>query len=170
MGDVLRFLTSVLRAKAVVEVGTGSGKSALSLLEGMQHEGVLTSIDIDPDVQRVARETFSNAGVSPSRTRLITGMATEVLPRLAEGSYDLVFLDSAKADYPKYLEFGARLLRPGGAIVFAGVRTGDGESVQARRDPETLMLRDLTRAIQDDEGLVQVSLPIGSGLLAVARA
>ncbi|WP_406692632.1 class I SAM-dependent methyltransferase [Saccharopolyspora sp. ID03-671] len=164
---VLRFLAAALRARAVVEIGTGSGESARWLLRGMLPEGVLTSIDADPANQRIARAALREEGIAPTRTRLITGCAVEMLPRFTEGGYDLVSVGVASTDYPAYLELGARLLRPGGVIVFAGVQLGG--------DPDdssgalTAAIRDLVKAVQDDEGLIPVTLPTGPGLLAVAK-
>lgn len=165
---VLWFLTAVLRARAVVEIGTGSGESAVWLLRGMVPDGVLTSIDLDPDAQRAARLTLTDAGIPSSRTRLITGMASEVLPRLTEGGYDLVFADAQRTEYPRFLELGTRLLRPGGAIVFAGLASEDADAA-CLEDEESMARLELASLIQAAEELVPVSLPVGEGLLAVAK-
>lgn len=162
---VLRFLAAALRAKAVVEVGTGSGESALWLLRGMLPDGVLTSIDLDAGAQRAARVALREAGVPAGRTRLIVGRAVELLPRLTEGGYDLVSVGIATTDYPRFLELGVRLLRPGGVIVFAGVQLAEPDS----RSALTQAVRDLVRTIQSDENLVPVTLPTGPGLLAVTK-
>src|SRR6187551_3033083 len=102
-GAALRFLASVLDARAVVEVGTGTGVSGLWLLRGMRGDGVLTTVDIETEHQRLARETFNDAGIPTQRARTIAGAALEVLPRLTDGHYDLVFLDGDKTEYSAYL-------------------------------------------------------------------
>ncbi|GAA2332425.1 hypothetical protein GCM10009854_04590 [Saccharopolyspora halophila] len=165
MLHVLRFLAATLRAKAIVEVGTGTGASALWLLEGMVEGGVLTSIDADPVKQRTAREALREAGHPPGSARLITGRAAEVLPRLTDGGYDLVSVGAAGIDAPMYLELGRKLLRPGGVIVFNGVPSTPPSS----RGALASALRDLIQAVREDEGLVPVSLPAGPGLLAAAK-
>lgn len=162
---VLRFLAAALRARATVGVHAGSGENALSLLSGMPEEGLLTSIDVDPDAQHRVRGVLSAAGVPAGRARLITGNPTEVLPRLTEGAYDLVVVDGGRTSYPEYLRRGLRLLRPGGVIAFAGVRSGSGGG----QDAQELALAELTRAIEADEDLVPAMIPTGAGLLAVAR-
>jgi predicted O-methyltransferase YrrM len=168
-GAALRFLATTLRAKAVVEVGTGAGVSGLCLLAGMAPDGVLTSIDIEPELQRSARRAFTEAGTSAGRMRLIMGRALEVLPRLTDGGYDLVFVDAAKTEYPRYHEQGVRLLRPGGVIVFANV-LGTGRVADAgRRDQETMALREVAKAVRDDTRLVPVLLPVDDGLLVAAK-
>ena len=168
-GAALRFLAATLRAKAVVEVGTGAGVSGLYLLRGMAPDGVLTSIDVDPEPQSAAKRTFMEAKVSPGRTRLIMGRALDVLPRLTEEAYDLLFVDAAKHEYPGYHEQGVRLLRPGGVIAFGSVLWSGGVANPARRDAETVALREVARAVRDDDRLVPVLLPIGDGLLVAAK-
>jgi predicted O-methyltransferase YrrM len=164
-GAALRFLAATLQAKAVVEVGTGAGVSGLCLLAGMAPDGVLTSIDIEPEYQRSAKRTFVDAKVPPGRVRLIMGQALEVLPRLIDGGYDLVFFDATKTEYPRYYEQGVRLLRPGGVIAFDSVQVSD----PTRRDQETTALRELARTVREDDRLVSVLLPLGEGLLVAAK-
>lgn len=169
-GAALRFVATTLRARAVVEVGTGAGVSGLWLLRGMAADGVLTSIDVEPEHQRAARRTFAEAGFAAGRYRLIMGQALDVLPRLTDGGYDLVFVDAAKSEYGRYLEQGVRLLRPGGVIAFDNVLWGGRVTDPAQRDPDTSALRDLARAVRDNDRLVPVLLPLGDGLLVAALA
>ncbi|HEY3611119.1 MAG TPA: class I SAM-dependent methyltransferase [Pseudonocardiaceae bacterium] len=164
-GAALRFLAATLQARAVVEVGTGAGVSGLCLLAGMVPDGVLTSIDIEPEHQRAARRAFTAAGASASRMRLIMGQALDVLPRLTDGGYDLVFFDAAKNEYPKFHAQGVRLLRPGGVIVFTDVLSTDA----GRRDQETIALREVAKAVRDDDRLVPALLPVDGGLLVAAK-
>ncbi|MCP3798608.1 O-methyltransferase [Allokutzneria sp. A3M-2-11 16] len=168
-GAALSFLAAALQAKAVVEVGTGAGTSGIWLLRGMVEDGVLTSIDIQPEHQRAARQAFAAAGFPAGRTRLIHGEALDVLPRLTDGGYDLVFVDGAKAEYPKYLEEGVRLLRPGGVIVFDNALWGGRVADPTEQDLATNALREVARLAREDERVVPVLLPVGDGLLAAAK-
>lgn len=121
---LLAFLAATTRARAVVEIGTGSGVTGLALLRGMTPDGTLTTIDVDPELQRAARRTFLDGGYSPGRFRLINGLAKEVLPRLTDGGYDLVVAHSADEDY---LGEAVRLLRPGGVVSLAGGTIADDD-------------------------------------------
>ncbi|MGH3520416.1 MAG: O-methyltransferase [Haloechinothrix sp.] len=168
-GAALRFLAATLCARAVVEIGTGAGVSSLYLLRGMDSDGVLTSIDIEPEFHRAARTAFTEAGFPTGCARLIMGRAVDVLPRLTDGGYDLVFVDAAKVEYPHYYERGVALLRPGGVIAFSGVLAQGKLADPARRDPETLALREVARAVANDERLMPAMLPVGSGLLVASR-
>jgi predicted O-methyltransferase YrrM len=169
-GATLRFLAALLEAKAVVEIGTGTGVSAVWLLAGMDPEGVLTSVDVEAEHQRQARETFAAAGLPLSRTRLITGRALDVLPRLADDSYDIVFIDGDKTEYDALLDQAVRLLRPGGVVAFDNALWHDQVADPAHRDPSTVALRDIGNRIREDERLMSLLLPVSDGLLiAVAR-
>jgi len=168
-GATLRFLAAVLDAKNVVEVGTGTGVSGLWLLRGMRPEGVLTTVDIETEHQRLARQSFTEAGFGQRQARCIAGAALDVLPRLTDNHYDLVFVDGDKTEYSAYLKEALRLLRPGGVVAFAGVLTGGRVADPARRDADTMALRDLVRAVRDDDDLVSALLPTSEGLLTAAK-
>ena len=168
-GAALRLLAAVLDARHVVEIGTGTGVSGVWLLRGMNADGILTSVDVEAEHQRHARETFLAEGVAPSRTRLITGRALEVLPRLADAQYDLVLADGAKSEYAEYVEQAARLLRPGGVLAVDNSLWHDRVADPAQRDPDTFAIRGALTALQDDERFVVALLPVGDGLLTAVR-
>jgi predicted O-methyltransferase YrrM len=167
-GAGLRFLAATISARAVVEIGTGTGVSGLWLLRGMAGDGVLTSIDVDPEHQRTARASFTAAGYGPSRLRLINGMGLDVLPRLTDSGYDLVFVDAAASDHPRYLDEAVRLLRVGGIVVLAGVLDRGVVDPEAA-DTGTVALREVARQVRADDRLVPVLLLLGDGLLAAVK-
>lgn len=169
VGALLSLLTKLSGGKAVVEVGTGAGVSGLWLFSGMSDEGVLTTIDIEPEHQRIAKQAFSEAGIGPSRTRPISGRAQEVLTRLADESYDLVFIDADPIDQPDYVVEGVRLLRPGGVIVVHRAALGGRAGDPAARDAEVTAVREAARLIAEDERLSPALIPLGDGLLAAVR-
>lgn len=162
----LAMMTSAVGARAVVEIGTGTGVSGLALLSGMAAGGVLTSIDIENEYQRLAREGFLAAGHAATAFRLINGRALEVLPRLNDASYDVVLIDGAPAEYVRYLEQALRLLRPGGIVLLHGLLADGRIADPTVRDPDTAALREAARAVQAHEHLKVAFLPVGAGLLA----
>jgi predicted O-methyltransferase YrrM len=168
-GATLRFLAAAIGAKAVVEIGTGCGTSGLYLLRGMRSDGVLTSVDVEPEHQELARTTFKEAGFPGNRYRLISGRALDVLPRLTDGAYDLVFCDAAKREYPDYLAEALRLLRPGGIVAFDNALWHDRVADPSQRDPETVVVRELGAQVRDDERLLPLLLPVGDGLLVAIK-
>jgi len=169
VGATLRFITAALSAKAVVEIGTGCGTSGIWLLRGMRRDGVLTSVDVEPEHQRLARRAFTDAGFASNRFRLILGKASDVLPRLTDGGYDLVFCDADKQEYPGYLTAALRLLRPGGVVAFDNALWGGRVTDPGQEDPETTAIRDVAEQVRQDERLVPLLLPVGDGLLAAVK-
>jgi predicted O-methyltransferase YrrM len=168
-GAALRLLAAAGAAKAVVEIGTGTGVSGLWLLQGMRGDGILTTIDVESEHQRMARRIFAEAGYQPSRTRIITGRALDVLPRLADGVYDLLFVDGDPEEYPACVAAAARLLRPGGVLAVNGALAGGRVADPAARDPQTVMLRELVKSLREAKEWVSALLPVGDGLLAAVR-
>jgi predicted O-methyltransferase YrrM len=168
-GATLRLLAAATGARAVVEVGTGAGVSGLCLLGGMTDDGVLTTVDIEGEHQRAAKEAFGEAGIATTRYRLINGSAAEVLPRLRDGAYDLVFVDADKTAYGVYFEQALRLLRPGGVMAFDNALWHDRVADSSQRDPDTTTLRELTKTVRDDKRLVSALLPVSDGLLVAAK-
>jgi predicted O-methyltransferase YrrM len=168
-GAALRVLAAATRARAVIEVGTGAGVSGLYLLEGMAPDGVLVSIDVESENQRAAREAFAEAGIASTRYRLINGSAADVLPRMRDEAYDLVFVDADKSAYAVYYEQAVRMLRPGGVVAFDNMLWHDRVADPSHRDTDTVVLRDLAKTVRDDARLVSVLLASGDGLLVAAK-
>jgi len=159
VGSLLKFLASTIDASNVVEIGTGTGVSGLWLFRGMNSAGVLTSIDSDQERQRAAKEIFSEAGIASNKIRLIAGRAIEVVAKLTDNAYDLMFISGDKLEYETLLDQSLRLLRPGGILLFNNIlddsNAADNEAVKA-----------VSEKIKDDSRLVSVMLPSGSGIIA----
>ncbi|MFB9767476.1 O-methyltransferase [Nocardioides kongjuensis] len=168
-GATLRFLAAALEARAVVEIGTGTGVSGVWLLRGMRPDGVLTTVDVEAEHQRLAKESFKDAGFAPQRVRTIAGSALDVLPRLTDGHYDIVFADGDKREYGAYLSEALRLLRPGGVVAFDNALWHDRVADPAQRDDETVAIRELVQQVAATDGLVPALLPVGDGLLVAKK-
>jgi predicted O-methyltransferase YrrM len=168
-GATLRFLASVTEARAVVEIGTGTGVSGVWMLRGMRPDGILTTVDTEAEHQRLARQAFVEAGIPSQRVRLIPGAALDVLPRLTDGHYDLVFADGDKKEYADYLAEALRLLKPGGIVAFDNALWHDRVADPAQRDEETVTIRELGKTVRNHEALLPLLLPVGDGLLVAKK-
>lgn len=164
-GGLLRWFARLLAARHVVEVGTGGGYSGLWLLGGMDRRGHLTTIELDPDHQGLAQRAYAEGGVA-DRVRAILGAALTVLPKLADATYDIVFLDAVKSEYPDYLEHARRLLRPGGLLLADNVLWHGKVADASINDPETDGVRSFNAAVRDDPAFDPTILAVGDGLLA----
>jgi predicted O-methyltransferase YrrM len=165
VGAALRFLACAVGARTAVEIGTGCGSSGIWLLRGMRPGSTLTSVDTEPEYHRMARKAFTQAGFAQNQCRLILGRALDVLPRLSDGTYDMVFCDADPRDYPDYLSAALRLLRAGGIVAFNNALLA-GTSPDAEDDDLAL---DLASQVRADERLVPVLVPLGDGLLAAVK-
>jgi predicted O-methyltransferase YrrM len=164
VGAALRLLAATARARAVVEIGTGLGVSGLWLLDGMRPDGVLTTVDVEPDHQAMAKQSFAAAGYSPGRTRLIAGSARTVLPRLADDAYDLVFVDGAMEDYPHCVSAAHRLLRQDGVLVVHNALGGATSELAAHT------VRELIAYLREAPEWTPTLLPTGTGLLCANKS
>ncbi|WP_354002700.1 O-methyltransferase [Occultella kanbiaonis] len=168
-GAALRLLAAASHARAVAEIGTGTGVSGLWLLDGMDPEGVLTTIDVEVEHQRAAKEAFAAAGIRATRTRPISGRALDVLPRLADAAYDLVFIDAEPTEAGDYADQAVRMLRSGGSLAVTDALWHDRVADPARRDEATVAMRELGRRLREDERLIPALLPSGDGLLVAVK-
>jgi predicted O-methyltransferase YrrM len=168
-GATVRFLAAAVGARSVVEIGTGCGTSGIWLLRGMRPAAVLTTVDVEPEHQRLARAAYLAAGFPAGRYRLIGGLALEVLPRLADDVYDMVFCDADRQEFPDYLTAALRLLRPGGIVIFNATMPGTTTADRMPTESEMTALSELREQVRADDDLVPLLLPVGNGLLAAVK-
>ena len=159
-GAALRMLAASVGAKSVAEVGTGTGVSGLWLLSGMGTDGVLTTIDVEPELQREARRAFDGAGYPSSRTRIIQGRASDVMPRMAARSYDMVVLDVAPEEAILLASNALRMLRRGGVLAVTRALWNDHVADPARRDVTTVAARELGKALRASRALLTTLLTL----------
>lgn len=163
-GALLRFFARVTHARHAVEVGSGGGYSGLWLLGGMDPKGSLTTIEISPAHHGLAQRAFTEAKVT-DRIRSILGAALAVLPKLSDSSYDLVFLDAVKVEYPEYLAHAKRLLHPGGLLLADNVLWGGRVADPAVSDDDTFALREFNDTVHDDPDWQGLICDVGDGVL-----
>ncbi len=168
VGAQAAVIAAATGAKNILEVGTGAGVSGLWLLTGAP-DATLTSIDNEIDYQQHARANFQEAGIRGNRARLITGKASEVLPRMNENSYDIVFIDADPQSVIEYVEHGLRLARPGGTVLVARALWRGRVSDPAQRDDVVTGFRTLLSEIAASSAVVSALSPVGDGLLQVTK-
>jgi predicted O-methyltransferase YrrM len=168
MGAQLAVLAAATSAKSIIEIGTGCGVSGLWLLTGGTN-AVLTTIDLELDYQQLARKAFADAGISANRIRLIAGRAAEVLPRMNESSYDIVFIDADPDSVIEYVEHGLRLVRRGGVVVVAHALWRGRVADPAQRDETVGGFRLLLKEIAASEAVLSALSPVGDGLLQLTK-
>ena len=168
MGAQLALLAAASTAHSVLEIGTGAGVSGLWLLRGSPN-ATLTSIDLEFDHQQAARTAFADADVPANRIRLITGDAGEVLPRMNDGAYDLVFVDADPASVLGYVEHALRIARRGGLVVVAHALWRGRVADPAQRDTTVSDFRALLGTIAESDAVVSSLSTAGDGLLQLVK-
>lgn len=167
--SALTVLAKAAGATAIVEIGTQHGASGMTFLEAMGDEGILTSIDAEADNQIDARKHFTDAGFPTSRFRLIAGSPIEVLPKLRDGAYDVVFINGDELEYVEYVAGAGRLLRPGGMLIVHDVLWYNKMPDQDDESDESIIIREALEAITASEEYSQTLLPVGNGLLVAVK-
>jgi predicted O-methyltransferase YrrM len=159
--DVAAFLAWLVRAgraRSVVEIGAAGGITGAWLLSALPDGGVLTSIEPDPARHELASRALKRVRAA-ARARSIHGDPDTVLPRLADGGYDLVLLQT-EGRLPGELDHARRLLRPGGTLVVRRVLHPDEHGERNRA---------LVTTLAEDDGFDTVVLPLDGGLLLATR-
>jgi predicted O-methyltransferase YrrM len=168
MGAQLALLAAASSCRSILEIGTGAGVSGLWLLRGSPN-AVLSSIDIEFDHQQVARTAFADADVPANRIRLITGTAAQVLPKMNDGAYDLVFIDADPESLLDYVEHGLRIARRGGIVVVAHALWRGRVADPAARDDTVADYRALLATIAESSAVAAALSTVGDGLLQLVK-
>jgi len=168
VGNFLKFSVQLLKAKSVVEIGTGSGVGGLWLLSGMADDGVLTTVDSEREHSKIARTIFEDADIAPTKYRIITGKLIEVIGKLADNSYDLIIIRPA-LDLFDMVQESHRMLKTGGLLIIDQVLNGGKVVDPTQRDPESSARRDVIKVVKEDERWTATVIPIGAGILVANK-
>jgi predicted O-methyltransferase YrrM len=163
---LLEALVVATSATRVLEIGTFTGVSALSMAARMKEGGTLITLEADPAHAEVAARHFAASPLA-DRIELVVGDARETLGRI-EGPFDVVFIDAWKRDYPFYYEAVLPKLAPHGVIVADNVLRS-GTVLEEDRDVDAQALRDFADQVLADPRVDSALLTVGDGLLLVWR-
>ena len=169
-GRLLSMISHMIRPRRVLELGTFTGYSALCLAEGLTEDGLLHTVEQNPELETRIRRYVQEAG-EESRIQLHIGNARDILPTLAE-TWDLVFIDADKINNDTYYELVLPQVRPGGFLLVDNVLWGgkvlDEYPVKAS-DKDTHAVRAFNDKLQADERVENVFLPLRDGLFLVRK-
>lgn len=162
-GRLLSMLSKLIRPKTILEIGTYTGYSALCLAEGMQKDGELHTIDINEELHDFQRKYF-DASDYGNQIHQYTGDALTIIPELAK-TFDLVFIDADKPNYPAYFHAIIDKMNPNGIILSDNV-LWSGKVIEPlqKNDISTKVLLAYNLLLKEDPRIETVVLPIRDGL------
>lgn len=168
VGAQLAVIAGASAATNIIEIGTGLGVSGLWLLTGAP-DAVLTTIDSELDYQQFAKRSFLESGIPANHARFIAGRAADVLPRMNESSYDIVFIDADPQSVLDYVEHGLRLVRTGGTVLVAHALWRGRVADPAARDDTVADFRMLLSEIATSPAVLSALSLAGDGLLQLVK-
>ena len=162
-GRVLSMVSKLINPKNVLEIGTYTGYSALCLVEGIQPKGQLHTIDTNEELYDLQKKYFDKSGFG-NQIIQHTGNALNITPTI-DKTFDLVFIDADKQNYPNYLEIILPKLKSGSVILSDNVLwTGKVIEKLQKGDKDTEALLKYNKMINEHSQLETVLLPIRDGL------
>ncbi|NUO00849.1 MAG: O-methyltransferase [Saprospiraceae bacterium] len=165
-GQLLAFFSKIMAPKAILEIGTFTGYSAICLAQGLAENGVLHTIEVNPELEYLIRKYIDKAGLQ-AQIQLHIGRAQEVVPALKQQSFDLVFIDAAKQDYALFYDLVIDKIKPGGLLLADNI-LWDGKVLTPEQDHDAAVLHAFNCKVEADPRVEQLLLPVRDGLL-VAR-
>jgi len=172
-GQFMAFLVYLIHARDIVEIGTFTGYSALSMAQALPDDGHLITCDVDPESTAVARQYWDRAGVG-DKIELRLGPAIETLDEMLRDNpvsqFDLAFIDAEKTEYRAYYDRLIKLVHPGGLLLIDNVLWSGKPAVPEVNDADTVAIREFNQYLASDPRVMISLLPIADGLtLALKR-
>jgi predicted O-methyltransferase YrrM len=164
-GQFLAMLSHMIQPERILEIGTYTGYSAICLASGLKQNGILHTIDVNEELETIARNYFAQAQVA-HKIQLHVGNALHIIPTLTE-TFDLVFIDADKENYSNYFDLLINNVRKGGFILADNV-LWSGKVLETKKDKDTEAIHAYNQKINADARVQQVLVPIRDGIM-IAR-
>ena len=159
----LHLIIKISNIKNVLEIGTFTGLSALSIALALPDNGILVALDKNEDTNKIANNFFKKAE-QDHKIQIITKPALESLHDLKNNKFDMIFIDADKMNYKEYYEISLNLLNKNGLIIIDNV-LWHGEVVDEKNnDKFTKNIRDFNKFVSEDKRVEQIIIPLGDGM------
>lgn len=166
-GRILAMLSQMIQPRYILEIGTYTGYSALCLAEGLQTDGMLHTIEIDDELEDFIRHYLNR---SPYKDKIVLhiGNALDIIPTL-HLTFDLIYIDGDKREYPQYLDVAIEKLRSGGYIIADNVFWNGKVIDPNQQDAFTNAIRTFNQTVHNHPQLKPVILPVRDGLSVIRK-
>lgn len=167
-GKFLKMICQMIQPKRVLEIGTYTGYSAISMAMGLPPQGIIHTIDINDEIEQFTRSYMERSGVN-NKINFHIGEAIEIIPDIDE-TFDLVFIDADKRQYIDYYEAAIPKVRSGGFILADDV-LWDGKVTQEANpnDRQTLGIQAFNNHVHQDSRVENIIIPIRHGLMTLRK-
>jgi len=167
-GSLLKMISNMVSPERILEIGTYTGYSAICLAEGLTANGILHTIEINPELEEIERKYFGEVELT-EKIKLHIGNALEIIPSINE-KFDIVFIDADKENYLNYYNLVFDKVRKGGFILADNV-LWDGKVLEtpAPADTETKALQEFNQFVQNDERVENLLLPFRDGISIIRK-
>lgn len=165
-GQFLKFISQMLQPTRVLEIGTFTGYAAICLAEGLPENGKLFTIDINEELEAIARTHIEKAGLQNKIIQII-GNAAQEIQQLNE-TFDLVFIDADKQNYSLYYDLVLDKVRSGGFILADNV-LWSGKIIDEQKDKDTKKLAEFNDKVQQDNRVENVIVSIRDGIMMIRK-
>ncbi len=165
-GKLLGMISAMLQPKAVLELGTFTGYSAICLASGLAEGGMVHTIEENEELEELATKYFKKARMEKKIT-LHTGRAEDIVPQL-QMKFDLVFIDAEKTDYPAYYKLVFDKVKQGGMII-ADNALWSGKVLEDEKDGETEGIHEFNKMVLNDNRVDNMLLPLRDGVMMIRK-
>jgi predicted O-methyltransferase YrrM len=159
----LHLIIKISNIKNVLEIGTFTGLSALSIALALPDDGKLIALDKDKETNKIAVSFFKKANLT-NKIQTIVKPALDSLDELKNSKFDMVFIDADKMNYKEYYERSQKLLDKGGLIIIDNVLWHGEVADEDNLDKFTVNIRDFNTYVANDKRVEQIIVPLGDGM------
>ncbi|MDC1338835.1 class I SAM-dependent methyltransferase [Pelagibacteraceae bacterium] len=159
----LHLIIKISNIKTVLEIGTFTGLSTLSIALALPDDGKLTALDKDKETNKIALDFFKKAN-QDNKIQTIVKPALDSLNELKNSKFDMVFIDADKMNYKEYYERSLKLLDKGGLIIVDNVLWHGEVADEHNLDKYTINIRDFNTHVANDKRVEQIIVPLGDGM------
>ena len=167
-GKFLEMISNITQPKAILEIGTFSGYSAICMAQGLQADGHLHTIERNPEMEEMALKYFKKAGLE-NKISMHIGEAVNIIPSLKE-SFDLVYIDGDKKDYPDFYKLVIDRVQKGGLILADNVLWYNKVTdISGKKDKDTEGIQEFNQLVNSDPRVENILLPMFDGIMLIRK-